>query len=130
MAQTRPAIQLHGEKELIRSLRKVDKRLPKEVAVIHKKVAEPVARDAAGRVNSKSGRLAGDVRALGSQKAGRVAAGRASVPYAGVNHYGWPAHNIEGNPFLTDAIAANQESSLNLYSDLLEAFMEGEWDYP
>lgn len=44
-----------------------------------------------------------------------MSAGRASVPYAGPIHYGWPAHGIEANPFVTDAAQATEPLWLPKY---------------
>ena len=33
----------------------------------------------------------------------RVSSGKATVPYGGAIHWGWPARDISANPFLTDA---------------------------
>lgn len=122
-------VKVEGARELRSALRRADSTLPKEMAVIHKAIAEPVARDAARRVRSKSGRLARDVRALGTQKVARVAAGRASIPYAGPNHFGWPVGSTmrgtyAGNPFLTDAIWANRAASIQRYETMLADFLD------
>jgi phage gpG-like protein len=54
-----------------------------------------------------SGTLAGSIRAGRGKTKAVVRAGFASIPYAGVQHYGWPAHGIAPHPFLTDALRAN-----------------------
>ena len=43
------------------------------------------------------------MRASRLAKGVRVSVGRATVPYAGAIHWGWPARNISAQPFLTDA---------------------------
>jgi len=55
-----------------------------------------------------SGALQGTIRAGRGKTKAVVRAGSARVPYAGVEHYGWPAHNISAHPFLTDALRAEQ----------------------
>jgi hypothetical protein len=42
-----------------------------------------------------------------------VRAGKKSVPYVGVIHYGWPAHNIEPQPYLVDALRASRGEVLD-----------------
>lgn len=54
------------------------------------------------------GNLAGTLRAGRGKTKAVVRAGGARVPYAGVIHYGWPARNIEPQPFLTDALQRTQ----------------------
>ncbi len=108
-------------------MRRVDKDLPREMAAIHKAVAEPIAAGARSRVRSRSGRLAASVRAQGTQRVARVAAGRKSVPYAGPNHYGWPGR-FAGNPFMTDALAAGKAEAIRTYNEMTERFLTRVWD--
>jgi hypothetical protein len=47
-----------------------------------------------------------------------VSAGRSrTVPYAGPIHYGWPARNIESQPFLLDAMGAKEGEVIRQYQD-------------
>lgn len=66
-------------------------------------IAAMGARIAAGAVHSRTGRLAGDVRGNRARGKAVVTAGRASVPYAGVQNYGWPARNIRAQGFMQAA---------------------------
>ena len=66
----------------------------------------------AADIPTASGRLAGTVRAGKGKTKAVVRAGGARAPYAGVRHYGWPAHNIEAAPFLTDAINSRRSAVL------------------
>lgn len=60
-----------------------------------------------------SGALAGTGRA-GRGKTKAVARwGTAAVPYAGPIHYGWPARNIDANPFAADALAGQSSDIFN-----------------
>lgn len=58
----------------------------------------------AARPPEVSGALLGTIRAGRGKTKAVVRAGSAAVPYAGVTHYGWPAHNIAPHPFLTTAL--------------------------
>ncbi|TCU48345.1 hypothetical protein [Curtobacterium sp. PhB146] len=51
-----------------------------------------------------SGALARTVRAGRGKTKAVIRAGTAAVPYAGVQHYGWPARGIRPHPFLVDAL--------------------------
>jgi len=51
-----------------------------------------------------TGRLASSIRAGRGKTKAVVRAGGARVPYAGVIHYGYPARNIEPQPFLLQAL--------------------------
>lgn len=55
-----------------------------------------------------TGALAGTLRAGRGKTKAVVRAGRASVPYAGVIHYGWPARNISAHPFLSEAVQSTR----------------------
>ena len=57
----------------------------------------------------KTGRLAGSIRAGRGKTKAVVTAGRKSIPYAGVQHYGWPAHHIKSSMFLVKALEARNE---------------------
>lgn len=82
--------------------------------------ARLVAAEAARRAPRVSGKLAGTLR--GNRAAGKatVAAGRASVPYAGPIHWGWAARGIEANPFVVDAAQATESTWLPLYDANLQ----------
>lgn len=73
-------------------------------------IGETVASAARPRTPVGHGRHPGALR--DSIRAGRgktkavVRAGSSRVPYAGVIHYGWPAHHIAPHPFLTEALQA------------------------
>lgn len=121
------AIQVDGARELRRAFRQLPKEYRKELAAIHKKAAEPVARTAARLAPKRSGRLAGSIRPLGSQRAGRVAAGRKSVPYAGPIHWGWPARNIEPQPFLTDALHQKEREAVGIFESEFDALIDKVW---
>jgi hypothetical protein len=118
-------IKVTGLGLLQKNLRSVSKELPKGLTQVHRTVAEPVADRARRNVRSRSGRLAGTVRAQGTQRMARVSAGQ-RLPYAGVNHWGWPGR-FEGNPFLTDAITEMQDSTFRLYETELNRWLEGLW---
>jgi hypothetical protein len=64
----------------------------------------------AGRISAPrlTGRLAASVRAQRTRGAAVVVAGNAVVPYAGVIHNGWRAHNIHPQPWLADTLDATQ----------------------
>lgn len=68
--------------------------------------ARPMAR-------RQSGAMAASTRAGRGKTKAVVRAGGARVPYAGVQHYGWPARNITPNPFLTNALQATRPAVLH-----------------
>lgn len=78
------------------------------------KIAAEGAQRAASHAPRKSGRLAGDVRGNRAKSKAVVAAGRASVPYAGPINYGWPSRNIKGSGFMQKADEEMQPRALHL----------------
>lgn len=100
----RPAIRVEGLDELRRNLRRVkDSELDDEMKSIHQALAREIVDKALPNVPVRSGRLKASVRSAGTKRdaVGRV--GSASVPYAPIIHWGWPARNITGRPFLREA---------------------------
>lgn len=59
-----------------------------------------------------SGALRGTLRAGRGKTKAVVRAGGARVPYAGVQHYGWPARGITGTHFLADAVQSTRNQTL------------------
>lgn len=66
--------------------------------------ARIVAEVGAAKAPKVTGRLAASVRGSGAKTQAVARAGGAAVPYAGPIHWGWPARNIEPQPFLADAL--------------------------
>ncbi len=98
-------IEVEGLKELRTALRRAGesyadlKEAGLEAAELVASAAQPLAPHLAGT-------LAGTIRAAGQAKGAVVRAGSAKVPYAGVQHFGWPKHNIAPHPFLYEAADA------------------------
>ena len=51
-------------------------------------------------------------------------AGRKAVPYAGPIHFGWPARNIEPQPFLYDALDDKADEVAHLYGLGIEVLVD------
>lgn len=64
-----------------------------------------------------SGSLSGTIRAGRGKTKAVVRAGGARTPYAGVVHYGWPAHNIAPQPFLKEALQSERSDVLRALDD-------------
>lgn len=107
-------VEVDGLGKLRRELRK----LPEQTADLkdaNARVSSLVAATAAGRAPQRTGRLAASVR--GNRAVGRatVSAGGASLPYGGPIHYGWPAHGIEAQPFISEAAEDTEPVWLPMY---------------
>ncbi len=120
-------IEVHGARELRRALKNLPKEYRRELATIHKKAVKPVVDTAKQIAPRRSGRLAGSIRALGSQTMGQAAVGKKAVPYAGVIHYGWPARNIAAQPFLEDALDRRQNDVLVIWVKNQDRLIDKVW---
>ena len=120
-------VEVKGAKELRRAFRQLPPEYRKELAAIHKRIARPVAETARVLAPKQSGALAASIRPLGSQRSGRIAAGRKSVPYAGPIHWGWPRRNIEPQPFLVDALTRNQNQIADNFTRETDKLIDRVW---
>jgi phage gpG-like protein len=107
-------IQVKGARELRRTLKRAG------VSIEDLKDANAAAGSivvAAGRTTAprRSGRLAGSIRASRAAASATVRAGGASVPYAGVIHWGWPGHHISARPWLSEAATSTESAWLAAY---------------
>lgn len=91
---------------------------------LNRGAASRVAGVARGTAPRRSGRLAASVRASASQRAGTVRAGRKSIPYAGVIHWGWPKRNIKAQPWLVDAAKASEPAWIEDYLRGVEKMLD------
>jgi hypothetical protein len=121
------AVQIEGVRELSRALGKADADLKTELRLIHKDVAGVVSDEARNLVPVRSGALRDSIRPLGTQRVGRVAAGKARVPYAGPIHFGWPARNISPQPFLVDALQHESTTISVVYEREIRQFIDRVW---
>lgn len=97
---SRPLLEVQGGRELRRTLKAAGNDLS-DLKEAHRDVADIVAPAARAEAPiGSTGRLAGSVRGSGAAASSTIRAGRASVPYAGPIHWGWPGRNIEPNPFI------------------------------
>lgn len=70
-------------------MRQVESKLPRELRGVFNEAAQHVVRRAAPNVPRRSGRLAGSIRAMSTQRVGRVGYGTANaVPYQGFIEFG------------------------------------------
>lgn len=107
-------IEVEGLKELRKSLKAAGESYAdlKEAGL---EAADLVASAARPLAPHLSGALAASIRPAGQAKGAVVRAGSASVPYAGVQHFGWPAHNIAPHPFLYEAADSRLGEVEDLY---------------
>lgn len=132
-ARPRGSIEVQGAKTVIRELVRMGDEMKLQVKKVHLESAQVVSRRAEHLVPRRTGRLAGTIRATGTQRGGYVRAGRKSVPYAGPIHFGWPNRPnnakewrggpIRPNPFL---YAALESRRMDVESRFWQALMKAQ----
>ena len=116
-----PTIQVTGARELRSAIRREETTgLRDELKTANRDAADVVAYEAQTIVPVKTGRTLESIRASGTQAAGIVRAGRASLPGVGPVHFGWPAHGIEPNTYLYDAADARVDEVLTKYQAAID----------
>lgn len=80
-------------------------------------IASEGAERASAHAPRVSGRLAGDIRGNRAKSKAVVAAGRASVPYAGAINYGWTSRNIKPSEFMQKADQDMQPRAIQMLED-------------
>lgn len=103
------AVQITGLRETVRRL----ERLGVDASDLREafgEISREVVTEAASLAPYVTGSLAGSIRAGNTKNKSIVRAGRASVPYAGVINYGWPARGIAPTEFLTGPANKNPEA--------------------
>lgn len=113
-------VQIVGGNRLRSTMRKAGMDV-KELSAINKEAAGTVANAArlrapVGKPGRKRGRgrpksggaLKASIRAGATTKAGVIRAGSKRVPYANVQHWGWPRRGIRAKHFVSDAAVATE----------------------
>lgn len=111
---TDAGVRVEGARELRKSLKAAGVEMA-DLKAVNANVAAMVASAASAAAPRKSGRLAASVRGNKAVATARISAGTAGVPYAGPIHWGWPARNIEPQPFIADTALALQDQWVGLY---------------
>lgn len=112
-------IQVEGARELRRALKKAGDEA-EDLKDAHQAAGEVVVTEAQSIVPTLSGRLGASIRASRAKAGATVKAGGAGVVYAGVQHFGWPGHNISPNPFLYTAIDNRRNEVIEAYETAID----------
>jgi hypothetical protein len=112
-------LRVEGARNLLRTLKRAGIEI-NDLRVAHGAASQVVAEKARVNAPKVTGRLAASVRGSGTKAAALTRAGNASVPYAGPIHWGWPARNIQAQPFLADAAEETQQVWLPIYEEALD----------
>lgn len=71
---------------------------------LNKELSSTLSQKASSMAPRLTGALASSVIGNPSAQKAQIAAGNSAVPYAGVQEYGWPARNIQAQPYLNKAV--------------------------
>lgn len=86
-------------------------------------VGKPSRKRGRGRPKS-GGALKASIRAGATTKAGVIRAGGARVPYANVQHWGWPKRNISPQYFISDAAIRTEPVWVKEYEKHMNAVIK------
>lgn len=115
-------MQVEGARKLRASLKAAGVSI-QDLKDVNAAVADTVHRAAEPHAPRRSGRLAQSERPAGTQAAAIVRAGRASVPYAGPVHWGWPDRNIPANPWIWEAANSTEAQWSAQYMQAIETII-------
>jgi hypothetical protein len=114
--------EVRGAKELRRTLKQAGDDL-KDLKDVNRRVGDLVAGAARPHAPVRSGALAGSIRPAAAAAKVTIRAGSAKLRYAGPIHWGWPAHHIRANPFLSDAATRTEDTWVGYYFDELQTIV-------
>lgn len=118
-----PTVEVEGGKQLRKTLKGVEDGL-KDLTALHASIAGMVVDRARETAPVRTGALVQSVRGSGTARASIVRAGGAKVPYAGPIHWGWPRHNIIGQPFLTSAASDTESQWIVKYEETVNGLLD------
>jgi hypothetical protein len=113
------AITVEGVKEVIDSLKKLNKDLESNIE-LNKELSTTLSQKASAMAPVLTGALASSVKGNPSAEKAQILAGSAAVPYAGVIEYGWPDRNIDAQPYLNPAVNDNMGYIIEKYNDSIQ----------
>lgn len=122
-AQGSSGIRVDGLRRLRRDLKTIPGAV-EELKAANARAGQIVQTAAAVRAPRKTGRLAAAGRVSKAVARVSILWGGQAVPYAGPQHWGWPAHGIEGVAFISDAAVATEPVWVELYAADVDAALE------
>lgn len=111
-------VQIKGLNEVVRNLKAFGASAD-DLKDANAKITSKVANAATAIVPVQSGRLQSSIRGTRQQRKASIKAGSSSIQYAGIIEYGYPAKNIQAQPFLRKAAWQNQWFIIEQYEENL-----------
>lgn len=87
---------------------------------LNKELSTTLAQKASTVAPRLTGALASSIVGNPSAEKAQILAGSEAVPYAGVIEYGWPAKNIQAQPYLTKTVNSNMGYIVAKYNENIE----------
>jgi len=113
-------INIQGVKEVTDSLNKLARDLQSNIE-LNKELSTTLSQKASAMAPKLTGALASSVIGNPSAEKAQILAGSESVPYAGVQEYGWPERNIRPQPYLNPAVKDNMGYIIEKYNDSIQS---------
>jgi hypothetical protein len=117
-------IKVEGLNTALRALKRINPDLTAEIKDANRDLAEGLVPVAKSKARRRSGNMVESIRAGATQRSGVVRAGKKRVPYAGPQHFGWPARRISPNPFLWDALDSRRSQIEREYVERVTRIVE------
>lgn len=114
---------VEGEAKVKAALDKVEKDLI-DRSELNKDLSDELSRKASAMAPRLTGALASSVKGNASNDKAQILAGSNVVPYAGVQEYGWPAKNIQAQPYLRPAVFDNMDYIVEKYNKYIESIVK------
>lgn len=118
---TARGVEIDGLRETVRTLERFGVAVT-DLKQAFRQAGDLVTDQAVRLAPRRTGALAATIRPSNTKNKSVVRAG-GRLPYAGVIHYGWPGHNIEPQPFLTDAATDKQHEVVQAVDTNLSALI-------
>ncbi len=110
-------LEIDGLRDVQKAMRNFSDDSRNDMKETHRRAGQIVVDGAARLVPVRSGALLASLKSAPTQRQGRVRVGSAAVPYAGPIHFGWPARNIQPNPFIYEVLDGRRQEVYALYAD-------------
>lgn len=109
------SVNVTGIEEVTKLLNQVVNNL-ESMTSANKEISQTLSSKASAMAPRRTGALASSVKGNPSGQKAQIMAGSNAVPYAGVQEYGWPAKNIQAQPYLRPAVNDNMGYIIERYS--------------
>lgn len=117
------SISVEGEAQVKAALDKVERDLTDRLS-LNKELSQDLSRKASAMAPRLTGALASSVKGNATNDKAQILAGSQAVPYAGVQEYGWPAKNIQAQPYLRPAVYDNMGYIVEKYNNYIESIVK------